>query len=395
MKHEKGKRDLRTTLTYYLMNYTFKIIVDEDRSFTEKESNHIVDATAVLKGKMLKQKSLIESSDNWDDAKRRVNEFEFVYSSSKRHFRLCNKKTISRAYFKLWEILRDFHSSIFSNCNNRYTSCHIAEGPGGFIECLIDYKSKYELQLTKIFGITLLIQSSNTENRVPFWKISKQECDKHNIFLNKKNTNIGDLYKMHCINHFVDKVGYQSVDLITADGGFDFSVDFNKQEENFTRLFLSEICTALLLQKRHGSFIVKVFDMFTKDTVCLVSLLFSLYSHVYIVKPFTSRPANSEKYLVCLDFKSHENFWGIIQEMKSCISHNSKIMSSSLSAYFNPKVYARLFLYNVYYSNRQITYLEKTLNEASATGKNHVPSDNNEKIQKCLKWCAQYGIETS
>ena len=378
------------------MNYTFKIVTDDERSFSHAENEHISNTMALLKEKMLKQKTLIESSsNNWDEAKRRVNEFEYVYSSSKRHFRLSNKKTISRAYFKLWEILRDFHSSIFCNTNNRYTSCHVAEGPGGFIECLVDYKSKYGLNLTKIFGITLLIQSNNTENRVPFWKISKQDCDEHNIFLNKKNSNIGDLYKIHCINQFVDKVGYQSVDLITADGGFDFSIDFNKQEENFTRLFLSEICTALLLQKMHGSFIIKVFDMFTQDTICLVSILYSLYTHVYIVKPFTSRPANSEKYLVCLDFKSHENFWGIIQNIKSCISSNTQIMNTPLSFYFNPKVYARIFLYNVYYSNRQITYLKKTLDEATSNERKNTQPNNDDKLQKCLKWCSQYEIDTT
>lgn len=379
-------------------NYTFKIIVDEDRKFSTKENTHIFDTMATVKQKMLDQKTLIESSNNWDEAKRRVNEFEFVYSSSKKHFRLSNKKTISRAYFKLWEILRDFHSYIFCNSNNRYTSCHIAEGPGGFIECLVDYKTKYDLQLSKIFGITLLVQSNNSENRVPFWKIGKEDCIKHNIHLNKKTSNVGDLYQLRCINQFVDKVGYHSVDLVTADGGFDFSVDFNKQEENFTRLFLSEIYTALLLQKKHGSFIVKVFDMFTQDTVCLISILFSLYSHVYIVKPFTSRPANSEKYLVCLDFKSNDNFdnfWGLIQHMKSCISSNSKIMTSSLSSYYNPKVYARIFLYNVYYSNRQITYLKKTLDEASAVAKPNAPTDNDGKIKQCMKWCTKYEIDTN
>ena len=380
-------------------NYTFKIIVDEDREFSTKENIHIFDTMETVKQKMLDQKTLIESSDNWDEAKRRVNEFEFVYSSSKKHFRLSNKKTISRAYFKLWEILRDFHSYIFCNSNNRYTSCHIAEGPGGFIECLVDYKTKYDLQLSKIFGITLLVQSNNSENRVPFWKIAKEDCTKHNILLNKKTSNVGDLYQLRCINQFVDKVGYHSVDLVTADGGFDFSVDFNKQEENFTRLFLSEVYTALLLQKKHGSFIVKVFDMFTQDTVCLISILFSLYSHVYIVKPFTSRPANSEKYLVCLDFKSNDNFdnfWGLIQHMRSCISSNSKIMMSSLSSYYNPKVYARIFLYNVYYSNRQITYLKKTLDEASAVTKpNIIPADNDGKIKQCMRWCTKYGIDTN
>ena len=135
--------------------------------------------------------------------------------------------------------------------------------------------------------------------------------------------------------------------------------------------------------------------MFTQDTICLVSILHSLYTHVYIVKPFTSRPANSEKYLVCLDFKSHENFWGIIQSIKSCISSKTQIMETPLSFYFNPKVYARIFLYNVYYSNRQITYLKKTLDEATSNERKNTQPNNDDKLQKCLKWCSQYEIDTT
>lgn len=376
-----------------MSNYTFKLNVHKTRTVSKDENDHICRTTNELKQKLTKQKTLIESSNGWDEAKRQVNEYEYVYSSSKKHFKISNKKTISRAYFKLWEILRDFHSDIFSNVNNRYTTCHVAEGPGGFIECLVDYKTKYALNVTRIFGITLLVQS-NTENRVPFWKISQEDCDNHNIILNKKNTNVGDLYKAHCINQFVDKVGYHSIDVVTADGGFDFSVDFNKQEENFTRLFLSEIYTALILQKKQGSFIVKVFDMFTQDTVCLISILHSLYSDVYVVKPFTSRPANSEKYLVCLGFNPGENFWKLIQQLKTTIVSKQSVMQSPLKEYFNPQVYSRLFLYNVYYSNRQISYLQKTLDEADSGNKNSNTRDES-RIQTCKKWCELYDIDTT
>lgn len=376
------------------MNYTFRLNVDKDRVISQCEIDHITDATTCsLKQKLRTQKSLIESSSGWDEAKRKVNEFEYVYSSSKKHFKISNKKTISRAYFKLWEVLRDFHHKIFCNATNKYTTCHIAEGPGGFIECLLDYKARYGLNVTKIFGITLLLQSQ-TENRVPFWKISKEDCDTHNIYLNKRHSNVGDLYKLKCINNFVDKVGYHSIDLVTGDGGFDFSLEYCKQEENFCRLFLSEIFTALLLQKRRGSFVVKVFDMFTKDTACLISLLHSFYSELYIVKPFTSRPANSEKYLVCVNFEPGENFWEVIQDLRSTIVSKERIMDSKLQKHFSPNVYARIFLYNVYYTNRQMIYLQRTLDEAQSRCKTTVWNSNEARIKQCQEWCKMYDIDT-
>ena len=43
---------------------------------------------------------------------------------------------------------------------------------------------------------------------------------------------------------------------ITADGGFDFSVDFNKQEDMSLKLIFSQIIYALFLQKPGGTFVI-------------------------------------------------------------------------------------------------------------------------------------------
>ena len=45
--------------------------------------------------------------------------------------------------------------------------------------------------------------------------------------------------------------------LITADGGFDFSIDFNKQEEIGFNLIFAQVCYALTMQKHNGHFILK------------------------------------------------------------------------------------------------------------------------------------------
>ena len=43
-------------------------------------------------------------------------------------------------------------------------------------------------------------------------------------------------------------------DLVTADGGFDFSTNFNKQEQSSLRIIFCEIVTALSVQKKGGAF---------------------------------------------------------------------------------------------------------------------------------------------
>ena len=66
------------------------------------------------------------------------------------------------------------------------------------------------------------------------------------------------------------------MDIITRDGGFDFSIDFNNQEQNSVKLIFSQICYALAMQKQGGTFILKIFDIFTKSTLELIYILCTL-----------------------------------------------------------------------------------------------------------------------
>ena len=51
---------------------------------------------------------------------------------------------------------------------------------------------------------------------------------------------------------------------------------------------------------------IKVIDppeTFTTTSFKFISILNALYDKVFMVKPLTSRPSNSEKYAVCIGFK--------------------------------------------------------------------------------------------
>jgi 23S rRNA U2552 (ribose-2'-O)-methylase RlmE/FtsJ len=368
-------------------NYIFKI----SQSLNPNDKESCVFINNDLKCRLLQLKNDINNDPSWDDAKRNMNEYEYIFSSSKKYTKICKKSPISRAYFKLWEILFDFHDELFPFTTESINTAHIAEGPGGFIQCILDFKILKKINIRYISGITLLTKS-NTDNKVPFWKIDKDTCNLNNIYLNRKNDNIGDLYNINNIDKFISKVGLKTCQLVTADGGFDFSIDFDNQEENFIKLFLTEIYTASMIQETNGNFIIKVFDLFTKETNTLISILYNLYEKIYIIKPFTSRPANSEKYLVCIGFKNNNK--QILIDMRNEIIYFDNLNSLS-KKYYDNAIATRICVFNTYYTNRQIDYLTKTLVEAKQI-KNiqdiQFKEINNLYKNKCTDWCIHYQI---
>ncbi len=70
----------------------------------------------------------------------------------------------------------------------------------------------------------------------------------------------------------------------------------NIQELLTKQLLLCQFATALSILRRGGSFLCKTFDLFTPFTVGLVYLLRIAFERVTLMKPVTSRPANSERF---------------------------------------------------------------------------------------------------
>ena len=129
-----------------------------------------------LNSELIFWKNKLNYNRNWDIAKRITNKYEFIFSSGYTKINLVKKKPLSRAYFKLWEILHDFN--IIDTTMSTKTS-HIADGPGGFIECVCDYYAKYDYMHGGVSGITL----RSNDKKIPNWKVSKDHVDKFNVKL--------------------------------------------------------------------------------------------------------------------------------------------------------------------------------------------------------------------
>ncbi len=241
---------------------------------------------------------------------------------------------LNRAFLKMWELIVNFN---LIPETEHFTSSHLAEGPGSFIQATILFR-ELQAKLNKIkscskdnyYGVTLHSDHEHLLMHQDFIKFFNKENPKRlhimetkslkelkemyggskNIH-NKTMTN-GDLTKLNTIIQFAGKDSNDKnkdiesfakpSDLVTSDGGFDWKRE-NLQEQEAYRLIFSEITTALKIQKDGGNFVIKIFESYTKITIKIIQLLRQIYSSVYIAKPYTSRISNSEKYLVCKGFK--------------------------------------------------------------------------------------------
>jgi hypothetical protein len=185
--------------------------------------------------------------------------------------------------------------------------------------------------------------------------------------------------------------------IVTGDGGIDFSDDFNNQENTAIKLVIAQVAYALMMQSNDGSFVLKVFDTFSNATIEILYLLSSLYKNVYIMKPQTSRYANSERYIICKGYnldQNKERIENIIQNLYDNFDKlNSKFYIESI---FNFKC-SRTFIskieeINIIIGKKQIENISTTLNLMSNKNIDKIDYYKRKHMQKCIKWCEKYNI---
>ena len=229
----------------------------------------------------------------WDDAKKITNPYEYIFLSLQKrmHRSVASIIPLSRSYFKMIELWDALH---LDNIPQPICTAHSAEGPGGFLEA-IQHRTNNR---TPMVAMTL----KSTERTVPGWRKSHAFLTEHpavNITYGADGT--GNLYSMDNQREFTasaTRIKQEGVDIYTADGGFDFSTDYNGQENTVQRLLAAEALAGLLTIRRGGVMIIKLFDTKCTATLELMWILATCFERTGLIKPHTSRPANSERYWV-------------------------------------------------------------------------------------------------
>jgi len=341
---------------------------------------------------------LLENSENWDKMKKIGNPYELIfttYNKKRKNDSISKYIPISRSYFKMWEIYHSFDLFKYFNINDKYVFSHLAEGPGGFMEASYNYRSNIlnkKLIDDVYYGITL----KPTNDYIPDWNKIKKIFNKNNIKIE-----YGNLYNINDVRNYLLNFKEKKAELVTADGGFDYSSNFNGQEINSCQIIYSECIIALNILKLNGCFICKVFDLFSITMIQILYILSCCFEKVFIYKPETSRPANSEKYLVCMYFKdnlSNENKENLLSIIEKWQKINEKIDENDCVILRNIRTdnffIKKLNEYNEKYIENQIYYLNSTIELAQhKIEKEKYYEIIQNQVKTAISWCNKYGIE--
>jgi len=333
--------------------------------------------------------------DEWDIYKEYTNPYEYIHTQipgTKRPVSLY--KPLSRSYFKMVEILHYF-DLLEPYKHQTLNSFHLAEGPGGFIEALTFVRQKQAQGAgDRYVGMTLV---DDRDKNIPAWRKSQYFLRTHpNVALEYGADGTGNLLSLATFTRVAEKYASR-MDCITADGGFDFSEDFNRQEMNMVPLIMAQICYALCLQKPGGAFVIKIFDCFHRPTQDMIYLLTGFYEKVFMTKPNTSRMANSERYLVCLNF--HEPGRDFKQVLFRMFTETVQAPPSLPFCFFGGTPLPLYFMtklneYNAIIGQQQVDNIYYTLslmeNKANKKSKIEVMIKNN--IAKSVWWCQKHGV---
>lgn len=370
-------------MTSYIIGDLIYVIEENDVCVKYDQSLNYINDTLRQYCHNIK-KEIGHNHNLWEMNKKYSNSYEFINTSfDNKTLPICSYKPLSRSFFKLIEILNHYSFNFPKEMN----SFHLAEGPGGFIEALSYYRKNVK---DNYIGMTLMDKSED----VPKWKKYETYLSIHkNITLEYGKDKTGNLYHKDNLLYIYEKYKH-SMDFVTGDGGFDYSINFNQQEEDSLNLIYAQILFAIILQKKGGSFVLKLFDTFTSLCVEFIFLLNYLYDEIYIIKPLTSRPANSEKYIICIRYKMVSNVDKIIHQL---MNHYDLLLEHKITSILNVDIpicfLDKIKDINSIIGQSQIEHIQSILNFILDKNKKvNIENIKKSHITKCIKWCKKNSL---
>ena len=172
----------------------------------------------------------------------------------------------------------------------------VCAGPGGFSEYIL-WRKKWR---SKGFGFTL--KNTGHDFKLDDFYAGPPESFETHYGVDGVDGD-GNVFNSDNIEEFrnfvLENTGGKGVHIMMADGGFSVEGQENIQEILSKQLYLCQCLVALSIVRAQGHFVCKLFDLFTPFSVGLVYLMYRSFQQVSIHKPNTSRPANSERYIIC------------------------------------------------------------------------------------------------
>jgi 23S rRNA U2552 (ribose-2'-O)-methylase RlmE/FtsJ len=350
-----------------------------------KESEH----TNIITSK--NKISHIESHEEWELRKKITNPYEAIFSGTNDSTfpSLAKVHPLSRSYFKMIEMLQvvEFWKTVSRGV--KFRSAHICEGPGGFLQCIVEALKEKKIPIEALYAMTL----RPTKSHIPGWRRSIQFLRKHSqIQLEYGVDDTGNILIPENQNLFCKRAADSQI--FTADGGFDFSVDYGNQEQMAFPLLLASFTMGLGCIAKGGSMIIKLFDIYSRATQDLFLGTARLFKKFTIYKPATSRPCNSERYFIAIDYIGSRDPQSLawIQHLKDAqAKHAQSPLTRLIEGEWPPQILEAIQEQIEWQEKQQIQIIEETLQFDMSKLEEKVTTN----IHMSKKWCDAFGVPSS
>lgn len=329
----------------------------------------------------------VANADEWEVRKKITNPYEAIFSGEDASFpSLAKVQPLSRSYFKMIEMLGliDFFNSV----SEPFISAHICEGPGGFIQHVVEELAERQITTKGIYAMTL----KPTKSHIPGWRRSIHFLKKYpKIKLEYGADDTGNILKPENQEDFCRKA--KGAQLFTADGGFDFSVNYTNQELMAFPLVVASFIMGLKTLEKGGTMIIKLFDIYSRATQDLFLGSGTFFEKFTLYKPATSRPCNSERYFIGHRLRGESIALPELQEwistLESALKKHEQSPITQLVQNEWPAPVLRAVKEQIHYQEQlQIKNIEDTLN----LDKNTIPERMLQNIRLSKAWCRKFGV---
>jgi cap2 methyltransferase len=229
---------------------------------------------------------------------------------------------VTNAWLKMYElctlldpIFKKYEPAKNSKDQKVFHSFHIAEAPGTFLLAMNHYIANH-------FPLMDWKWLANTYRDLYSAGLGQYLKDEYGLIEKFKNQwefgacGDGDITAPENLRAFklaIDKK-LGSLQFITSDVKFvPPEINFDEEENINIPVHMGHLLCALLCLEKGGTMILKEFTYFETPSICLLFLAAALFDQLLLIKPETSRPANSEIYIVGFGYHK-EKFSDVMSE---------------------------------------------------------------------------------
>lgn len=286
-------------------------------------------------------------------------------------------KNFTNAWLKCWEII-NFYKLIPSNHSDNFTVFCNAEFPGAFIFSINHYIKTVTQNKNYEWFANSLWPGFGKDKKILGDEFGLYKKYNEKWLMNDKEAS-GDVTNSE-MNKIIQQKLAGKVDLYTSDIGIELKIEEMNDEETIEApLNLGQIICALNTLKEGGHMVCKTFLFFKPFTMSLLYILTNVFGELYICKPMSSRPGNSEIYIVGKYYKENK---AITKRLENILYNWKRELIDIAFEPISEEFYLQL-VYNLYYIyGRQKYFLDKILKLVELEYKN---SSNLPKIIDILK----------